>query len=75
MTLTMANVPWHEEVLHFVNELASRLPDYEISSEHEHSNCVLISHKKFRIDGHWHTWIDYEEFHRLHKLHEEDNER
>ena len=25
------------------------LPEYEIASEHEHSNCVLIAHKKVPI--------------------------
>ena len=70
-TLTMENVPWHEEVLHFVKELTKRLPgdggnDYEISCEHEHSNCVLVTHKKFKNEatGGWNTWIDYPKFHR-----------
>lgn len=44
--LTMKNVPWHEEVISFVQQLADQLPDYEIASEHEHSNCLLIAHKK-----------------------------
>ncbi|XP_053310887.1 S-adenosyl-L-methionine-dependent tRNA 4-demethylwyosine synthase TYW1-like [Spea bombifrons] len=63
--LTMANVPWHEEVIHFVQELADLLPDYEIACEHEHSNCMLIAHKKFKIDSEWWTWIDYEKFQEL----------
>ncbi|XP_077509935.1 S-adenosyl-L-methionine-dependent tRNA 4-demethylwyosine synthase TYW1-like [Amblyomma americanum] len=63
--LTMQNVPWHEEVLSFVSQLVALLPDYSIASEHEHSNCVLIAHHKFRINGQWHTWIDYERFHEL----------
>lgn len=63
--LTMSNVPWHEEVLSFVERLVALLPDYSIASEHEHSNCVLIAHHKFRVDGRWHTWIDYERFHEL----------
>lgn len=42
----MANVPWHEEVVSFVLQLTSLLKDYEIASEHEHSNCLLIAHKK-----------------------------
>ncbi|XP_054858028.1 S-adenosyl-L-methionine-dependent tRNA 4-demethylwyosine synthase TYW1-like [Eublepharis macularius] len=61
-SLTMANVPWHEEVVHFVQELADLLPDYEIACEHEHSNCLLVAHKKFKIDGEWHTWINYDRF-------------
>ncbi|KAG5837247.1 hypothetical protein ANANG_G00237280 [Anguilla anguilla] len=64
-TLTMANVPWHEEVVHFVQELADLLPDYDIASEHKHSNCLLIAHHKFKVEGEWWTWIDYERFHEL----------
>ena len=45
-TLTMANVPWHEEVIGFVEQLTEMLPDYEIASEHEHSNCLLVANKK-----------------------------
>ncbi|XP_030898343.1 S-adenosyl-L-methionine-dependent tRNA 4-demethylwyosine synthase TYW1 isoform X2 [Melopsittacus undulatus] len=63
--LTMANVPWHEEVVHFVQELANLIPDYEIACEHEHSNCLLIAHRKFKINGEWFTWINYERFQEL----------
>uniref|UniRef100_A0A5F5PG58 Radical SAM core domain-containing protein n=1 Tax=Equus caballus TaxID=9796 RepID=A0A5F5PG58_HORSE len=48
-SLTMANVPWHEEVVRFVHELVDLIPNYEIACEHEHSNCLLIAHKKVRI--------------------------
>lgn len=64
-SLTMANVPWHEEVIYFVQQLASLLPDYEIACEHEHSNCLLLAHHKFKVDGEWWTWIDYERFQKL----------
>merc|ERR1711997_153268 len=64
-TLTMENVPWHTEVVRFVSDLVERLDDYEISSEHEHSNCILVANKKFKIDGQWNTWIDYDKFHLL----------
>uniref|UniRef100_A0A672UST3 S-adenosyl-L-methionine-dependent tRNA 4-demethylwyosine synthase TYW1 n=1 Tax=Strigops habroptila TaxID=2489341 RepID=A0A672UST3_STRHB len=63
--LTMANVPWHEEVVHFVQELANLIPHYEIACEHEHSNCLLIAHKKFKINGEWCTWINYDRFQEL----------
>ncbi|XP_054710868.1 S-adenosyl-L-methionine-dependent tRNA 4-demethylwyosine synthase TYW1-like [Uloborus diversus] len=66
-SLTMENVPWHEEVRSFGVKLANYLPDYEMASEHEHSNCILIANKKFLINGRWHTWIDYEKFHELMK--------
>ncbi|XP_055993640.1 S-adenosyl-L-methionine-dependent tRNA 4-demethylwyosine synthase TYW1-like isoform X1 [Sorex fumeus] len=64
-SLTMANVPWHEEVVRFVRELVELIPDYELACEHEHSNCLLIAHKKFKIDGEWWTWIDYDRFQEL----------
>ncbi|KFV67378.1 tRNA wybutosine-synthesizing protein 1, partial [Dryobates pubescens] len=48
-SLTMANVPWHEEVVRFVQELADLLPGYELACEHQHSNCLLIAHQKVRL--------------------------
>nr|XP_057936807.1 S-adenosyl-L-methionine-dependent tRNA 4-demethylwyosine synthase TYW1 isoform X2 [Doryrhamphus excisus] len=70
-SLTMANVPWHQEVVSFVQQLADMLPQYEIACEHEHSNCLLIAHTKFKNDGEWWTWIDYERFQDLVRAHEE----
>ncbi|CAF0972809.1 unnamed protein product [Adineta steineri] len=64
-SLTMANVPWHEEVVTFVQALCERLPQYEVACEHEHSNCLLLANTKFRVDGKWHTWIDYDRFQEL----------
>jgi len=64
-SLTMENVPWHHEVVKFSQKLADRLPDYGLACEHEHSNCVLVANKRFKVDGEWHTWIDYEKFHHL----------
>uniref|UniRef100_A0A665U0U4 S-adenosyl-L-methionine-dependent tRNA 4-demethylwyosine synthase TYW1 n=1 Tax=Echeneis naucrates TaxID=173247 RepID=A0A665U0U4_ECHNA len=69
--LTMANVPWHQEVVAFVQQLAGMLPQYEIACEHEHSNCLLIAHTKFKVDGEWWTWIDYQRFQELAHVHEE----
>lgn len=63
--LTMENVPWHAEVISFVQELANKLVEYEIASEHEHSNCILMAHKKFKVGEDWWTWIDYEKFNLL----------
>ncbi|XP_044059917.1 LOW QUALITY PROTEIN: S-adenosyl-L-methionine-dependent tRNA 4-demethylwyosine synthase TYW1 [Siniperca chuatsi] len=70
-SLTMANVPWHQEVVAFVQQLADMLPQYEIACEHEHSNCLLIAHTKFKVDGEWWTWIDYERFQELVQAYEE----
>jgi len=72
-TLTMENVPWHEEVIGFVQQLADLLPDYEIACEHEHSNCLLMAHKKFKKDDGWYTWIDYPTFHQLMRKYEESS--
>ncbi|XP_017292651.1 S-adenosyl-L-methionine-dependent tRNA 4-demethylwyosine synthase TYW1 [Kryptolebias marmoratus] len=70
-SLTMANVPWHQEVVAFVQQLADMLPQYEIACEHEHSNCLLIAHTKFKVDGEWRTWIDYDRFQELVQAHED----
>nr|XP_010342923.2 S-adenosyl-L-methionine-dependent tRNA 4-demethylwyosine synthase TYW1 isoform X2 [Saimiri boliviensis boliviensis] len=64
-SLTMAHVPWHEEVVQFVLELVDLIPDYEIACEHEHSNCLLIAHKKFKVGSEWWTWINYNRFQEL----------
>ena len=61
-SLTMQNVPWHEEVIGFSRLLADYLPEYDLACEHEHSNCILIAHRKFFIEGRWCTWIDYDRF-------------
>lgn len=70
-SLTMANVPWHQEVVAFVQQLADMLPEYEIACEHEHSNCLLIAHTKFKVDGEWWTWIEYERFQELVQAYDE----
>lgn len=64
-SLTMGNVPWHEEVKQFVENFVALIPQYKIASEHEHSNCFLIAHEKFIVDNRWYTWIDYDRFHQL----------
>lgn len=65
--LTMANVPFHQEVVAFVLRLTDlvRADGYELACEHEHSCSLLLASTKFRVDGRWHTWIDYERFHQL----------
>ncbi|NWH38876.1 TYW1 synthase, partial [Chloropsis hardwickii] len=55
-SLTMANVPWHGEVVSFVQELARLLPEYGIACEHEHSNCLLMAHSKVSLPGHAWPW-------------------
>jgi len=65
-SLTMANVPFHFEVKAFCERLVKYLEnDYELACEHEHSCCCLLAHKQFKVNGEWHTWIDYDKFHQL----------
>eukprot|EP00405_Crypthecodinium_cohnii_P012756 CAMPEP_0206431186 /NCGR_PEP_ID=MMETSP0324_2-20121206/7225_1 /ASSEMBLY_ACC=CAM_ASM_000836 /TAXON_ID=2866 /ORGANISM="Crypthecodinium cohnii, Strain Seligo" /LENGTH=668 /DNA_ID=CAMNT_0053897087 /DNA_START=63 /DNA_END=2069 /DNA_ORIENTATION=+ len=66
--LTICNVPWHEEVKTFAEAMLAAEgleQDYELACEHQHSCIVLIANKKFKIDGQWHTWINYDRFHEL----------
>jgi tRNA wybutosine-synthesizing protein 1 len=64
--LTMANVPFYEEITAFVEALNTVLNkrglDYGIAAEHAHSCCVLIASGRFRRNGKWHTRIDYKKF-------------
>ncbi|KAJ4962617.1 hypothetical protein NE237_022556 [Protea cynaroides] len=65
--LTMENVPWHADVKAFSEALALKSNGaYEVACEHVHSCCVLLAKaEKFKINGQWFTWIDYEKFHDL----------
>ncbi|KAK8961966.1 hypothetical protein KSP40_PGU012951 [Platanthera guangdongensis] len=65
--LTMENVPWHSDVKAFSETLAIKSNgQYEVACEHVHSCCVLLANvSKFKINGQWHTWIDYERFQEL----------
>lgn len=65
--LTMENVPWHADVKEFSEALARKSSGaYEVACEHVHSCCVLLAKvDKFKVDGQWHTWIDYDKFHDL----------
>ena len=64
--ISMRNVPYHHEVVEFCELLRKSIGEtYEIACEHEHSCCVLLARKEFKIDGQWHTWIDYDKFFEL----------
>ncbi|KFH47813.1 S-adenosyl-L-methionine-dependent tRNA 4-demethylwyosine synthase-like protein [Hapsidospora chrysogenum ATCC 11550] len=67
--LTMGNVPFYWEVCDFVRALEARLKDkglkYGIAAEHAHSCCILLASERFRVDGKWHTHIDYDRFFEL----------
>jgi len=63
--LSKDNMPLHEEVVGFTQELAKHLPAYDIVSEHIPSRVVMLAKKKFFIDGKWCTWIDFPKYHEL----------
>ncbi|KXJ92262.1 radical SAM superfamily-domain-containing protein [Microdochium bolleyi] len=67
--LSMANVPFYNEVTDFVEALTAKLQErglgYGIAAEHAHSCCVLIASDRFNVDGKWHTRIDYQRFFEL----------
>ncbi|KAK3038109.1 hypothetical protein RJ639_029563 [Escallonia herrerae] len=65
--LTMENVPWHSDVKAFSEALARKSKGaYEVACEHVHSCCVLLAKvEKFKVNGQWFTWIDYDKFHDL----------
>ncbi|KKF93534.1 Chitin synthase 8 [Ceratocystis platani] len=67
--LRMQNVPFYWEVCDFVRALDAKLRDrgldYGIAAEHAHSCCILLGSGRFRVDGKWHTQIDYDKFFRL----------
>ncbi len=64
--LTMKNIPFYEEVKKFVVSLNEKLNneglEYDIAAEHAHSCCILMAQKRFKINGVWHTHIDYDRF-------------
>eukprot|EP00929_Paragymnodinium_shiwhaense_P056998 TRINITY_DN28524_c0_g1_i1.p2 TRINITY_DN28524_c0_g1~~TRINITY_DN28524_c0_g1_i1.p2 ORF type:complete len:164 (+),score=29.75 TRINITY_DN28524_c0_g1_i1:407-898(+) len=60
--LTMMNMPTHKEVKEFAEAVAELLPGYSLACEHEHSNGVLLAANRFRTNGSWRTWIDFEHF-------------
>ena len=63
--LKIENMPLHEEVVEFTQELIKFLPDYDIVSEHIPSRAIMLAKKKFKKDGKWHTWIDFLRYHSL----------
>ena len=63
--LLRENMPLHEEVVAFSEEIVKFLPDYEICSEHIPSRVVMIAKKKFKQNNDWYTWIDFPKFHEL----------
>jgi tRNA wybutosine-synthesizing protein 1 len=72
-SLTMQNVPWHEEVCDYAEAISNRLSErglsavqYSVATEHQHSCCILLAREdKYKPNGVWHTWIDYPKYDEL----------
>lgn len=61
--ITLRDVPLHQEVKAFGEQLCQYLDGtYQLACEHAHSCCILISDTRLKINGEWHTWIDYPKF-------------
>ena len=63
--LKRENMPLHEEVVAYAQKLMNYLPDYEIVSEHLSSRVVMVAKKDYKLQGIWHTWIDFPKFHEM----------
>ncbi len=63
--LKRSNMPSHQEVMEFSKLLLPFLSEYELVSEHKKSQVVMLAHKKYKIKGIWHTWIDFEKYDKL----------
>lgn len=67
--LSMANVPFYEEVCAFVVALNEALErrglGYGIAAEHAHSCCILLASHRFKREGRWCTRIDYGRYFQL----------
>ena len=71
--LSMKNMPYHEEVVKFSEEMAEVLSGYSIASEHKPSRVVLLAKDKYfnKEKNAWQTWIDFAAFNDLWKEYKE----
>ncbi|EAN76567.1 radical SAM domain protein, putative [Trypanosoma brucei brucei TREU927] len=63
--LRMKNVPTWEGLKTYAARLCETILDgkeYSVASVHEHSGCILLAQNRFKVDGVWHTWIDFDKF-------------
>jgi len=60
LRLEKENMPLHEDVVEFTKKLVKYLPGHEIADEHVPSRVVLLAKEKYKKDGKWDTWINFE---------------
>ncbi|CUG85671.1 unnamed protein product [Bodo saltans] len=66
--LRIKNVPTFDRLVKFAKKLCDATGDgatYHLACAHKHSGCLLLARKEFRIEGKWHTWIDFDRFNSL----------
>ena len=63
--LSRDNMPSMEDIEQFTKKLMKHLPDYEIVTSHKPSFVIMAAKKKYKQDGKWHTWIDFEKYDKL----------
>ena len=71
-SLTMKNVPYHKDVCEFGEAIVNLRrnengeEEYGLACEHAHSCCILLARTdRYKINGEWYTWIDYDKFQNL----------
>lgn len=62
---TRDNIARMEGVNNFAKKLLEYLEDYEYVTDYKYSDVCLIAKKKFKINGKWHTWIDFDKYKEL----------
>ena len=63
--LRISHVPTWERIVEYAQLLCKHVGGgnmYEVACVHEHSKCLLLAKKEFRINDTWHTWIDFDKF-------------
>jgi tRNA wybutosine-synthesizing protein 1 len=63
--LKTEDMPWHEEIVDFSQELLKYLSEYEIVTEHIPSRVVMCARKDFKKNNTWYTWIDFDKWNTL----------
>ena len=63
--LDKSNMPYHEDVVEFTRKIKEHLDNYDLCAEQISSRVVLLAHKKYKKDGKWFTWIDFDKFFKL----------
>ncbi len=61
------DMPEMKEVKEFTSELLKYLTEYEYVTDYPYSIVTMIAKKKYKIEGKWHTWIDFKKYEELAK--------